>query len=1186
MAEFDILVDKKGVNRNDPFNEKTAYRVRTDDEADYNAEKYRTKFLSSTAQMASLAEFDDKVNQILYDRLKITSPSIVHDFIEDTDRKYYNKYSFNKKIELTNNNLRVYNEPNKAPKQEGFDRNILTGHLVDDNRVVFGSNHANERLQWKIGEINRIIEQNPNVFSEEDLALLNYENYQNKLKDELKFLEKEQKITSEFNEGKNLLFFEPGAWGDFVGTIKDPALLSAMPLSFAFGTASVGITAVIKMALWEAAIAGAAETGIQYNAVDYSKHLDGEYGWNEARQTIGMAAAGAAVGTFAIAGLFKGIKSVYVKGLQSSKNKRINDIANKINDIIETKGESEESLKEVLDVINVEIDKLNTAEKKQVLKLLPDDYKKPFVKTTQKVLEGDEIVDNSNPMESTIPAVKEHNERIQKAKQDIINNNSISLDDETINKINFNKNYDEGKVLRDQRLDPDEITVDAKTFQFKKVDYDPKSGVSTKLKDVKVWDQDSAETVLVFQKLDGTNVIADGHQRLGLAKRIKSEGKQKPYLLANIYREADGYRPEQIMVRAMIKNVRTGTASAVDVAKILRQSDLFIENLTQSISPTSKLWRNAVQLSNLSDDAFGYFLNNGINDDIAALVGNLVTDPKLQIQVMDFLAKSNIKPGRQMEFAVRDLLSQGVGERQVQDLFGTETIRELLFNERATVLDIALRDINRDKRLAKYLVNNEGDIISKGKNKLDTKTNKKIGKESELLYEYVKKNAYMKGEISDELTKAAKLYKAGNKQEAVRAFKEFISRRIKEGDITRDSGVGTERNPFLEGYSQDKTKKPKITEDISELESSKDPLDGQIQYNKEYGSIEDAIDNIFNKLKEKPKLEKIDLSTKTLSELSELDDDILKNQADELVNHPEIDRIRKEIDDLNLKPTIEKAGGKFSEEWKNKRGWNKIVDDIYKEGAEKQERKLTVFIGLPASGKSTVANAQKKKLGAIIIDSDDVKIHPNLADDYMGGKGAFAVHAESKEIQSIIMERAFNNGDNIIVPIVGSSGRSIDNIIDAAKQYDYSLVVKYVEVDEATAITRNIKRIESTGRFVDPKYIQESYQGAIQNYNKGKEVADGYEKINLEGNRPVTTEIGGTAQADRGIRQSDVGELSYESEAAEIEEILTSVDPEYKIFYGLDEQGQIQEETISKAMKEIFDDKNAIDFLKNCKGLK
>lgn len=1182
MAQFDILVDKKDVNRNDPFNNKTAYRIRTNEEANLVNERLQSKYLSSISQMSNVAEADDKINQIIYDKKKITLPGVVHDFIQETDEKYYNPYTFKKNVELYNNNLRVYNEQNKAPKAEGFSGNFFTGHLTDDSRRVFGSDHLRERIEWKQGVINKIIEEDPDAFADVDLSLLDYQVYENKNKEELAYLEKEQNIISEYNEGDILGFIEPGSWGTFKGVVKDPALWSTLPLSLSVGGNTMAVAGILKMALWEGAIAAATETGIQFNVVDYSKHLDGQYGWNEARTTIAFAGAGGAVGAAAFAGIFKGIRSVYVNTLARSQNKKIQDIASKVNSIIENKGETEESLSEILDTLDLELDKLSNAEKKQVLDLLPDDFKKPFTKTTQRVLDGDEIVDNSNPLENTIPGVKEHSERIEQAGEELLSNNTTTLNDETISKVNLDKNYDEGKVIRDQRLDPDEITVDAETFQFKKVDYDPKTGVSTKLKDVKVWDQDSAETVLVFQKQDGTYVIADGHQRLALAKRIKSEGKQKPYLLANIYREADGYTENQIMVRAMIKNVRTGTASSTDVAKILRQPENFIQNLTESISPTSKLWKNAVELSKLSDNAFGYFLNNGIDDDIAALVGNLVTDPNLQIQVMDFLVKGGFKPGRQMEFAVRDLLSQGVGERQVEDLFGTQTIKELLFNERAAVLDTALRDINKDKRLAKYLVSNEGAIISKGKNKLDTKTNKKIGKESELIYEYVKKNAYRKGEISDELTKAAKLYKAGNKQEAVRAFKEFISRRIEQGDITRDSRVGTERNPFLEGYSQDKAQKPKVTEEVSNFEDYKDPIDGKKEYTREYGQVEDVLDQIRAKLIPEKEIKKVDLTGKTLSELAELDDDVLKNQADELLDHPEIQKLRDKVEQIPR--TIDRAGGKFNESWKKSRNWESVVNDLYGDGATVKEKKLIIYAGLPASGKSTRALADKDAIGAMIIDSDYVKEHPNFADDYMGGIGANALHDESKAIQTLIMQRAFTNGDNFILPVVGSSGKSMIKFIDQAKDFGYSVYVKYVEVDETTAIARNIKRINNDGRFVDPKYIKLAYKNINENYKNGKELADGYEKINLEGNRPVTEESGGAIQEIRKGGSEDVPGL--DEVAARAEETFLNVDPEYKLFTKVNEDGTLEEQTVADALKEIFEDKKAIDFLKNCKGLK
>ena len=184
------------------------------------------------------------------------------------------------------------------------------------------------------------------------------------------------------------------------------------------------------------------------------------------------------------------------------------------------------------------------------------------------------------------------------------------------------------------------------------------------------------------------------------------------------------------------------------------------------------------------------------------------------------------------------------------------------------------------------------------------------------------------------------------------------------------------------------------------------------------------------------------------------------------------------------------------------------------------------------------------------------------------------------------MAKALNNGDNIIVPIVGSSGRTIDNYVDLAKEAGYTLVVKYVEVDEATAITRNVKRIYNDGRFVDPQYIKDAYKGALQNYTKGKELADGYEKINVEGTRPVTKEIGGKAQTNGGSRQPDGGEPYSRTETAEIEETFAKLDPYYQIVTDVDADGNVITQTANDVLLDLNKDKKAIDFLEGCPGLK
>ena len=68
------------------------------------------------------------------------------------------------------------------------------------------------------------------------------------------------------------------------------------------------------------------------------------------------------------------------------------------------------------------------------------------------------------------------------------------------------------------------IINNLKEFQYKQ-DGDER-GVSKKLAGVKDWDAPSAGTIITFKYRDGKIAIVDGHQRLGLAKRLKAAGQK------------------------------------------------------------------------------------------------------------------------------------------------------------------------------------------------------------------------------------------------------------------------------------------------------------------------------------------------------------------------------------------------------------------------------------------------------------------------------------------------------------------------------------------------------------------------------------------------------------------------------------------------------------------------------------
>ena len=1167
MAQFKISdTDKKSFytddiynrpNRNNQFGDKTVLaRPRQDEEIAKTAYDLQYNFRNSNSEMINIMEDMDKVTQDFFTLTGI----------------YYNM----------NNYVAEVDEPFTYANNIEFDPG---GSYVGE---YYGSstsmNHVRAKQQYINRKIAEYFEKNPEQKGSKLGGFRDYSYYENARRNELADLEKEAAIGQKYNDGSTLA---PSLYGGGLAIFQDPLIIESLPVSIASGGSLGTIMGIVRVAATEAVIAGVYETAIQSKAVSYNKRLGSDYGWKEASAAIALAAGGGALATAALGGTITGFFKGYSSLLRATPHGKAKELAKEIDKLIdEAPVLDNDYATKVMDYINKNIEAFNTAEKREFVEVI---NKKtpggttPTVKTVQQVLEGDELVDTTNPLEETIPGRQEHNQRVKDAGESLLSGEN-KLNDETRVPVDYTKNFDNNSnVIREVRLDPDDIEVEPDVFQFKTEEVDPTTGVSPKLKGITEWDQDAANVVMVFEYADGRKVIADGHQRLALAKRIKGMGKQKPYLLATIRREVDGHTPEETMVAAMMLNVHQGTASAADVAKILKIKPDYVQAIKGKISPRSVLWENARGLSKLSPEAWQYYLNNSVPDKIAAIVGDLVEDPDLHIQVMDFITKNNFANEQQIRLAIQDVISQGVSTREVQDLFGTQTIKELLIKERAEILDKAIRELKKDKNIAGFLVNNEAKILKKGKNKLDSDFNKKALEESALAIEKIIKLANMKGVISDELNLAAKLFKDGNKQEAVQSFKEAITTAIKNGDLDRVTPGRTERSALSEGYTQEQPNIPKETEANKNLKNSENVHDGKQQYDQELGSIQNTLDDVFGPQPKKP-TEKVELQTKTLAEIAELPDDVLKNQADELIDHPEIVRLR-EIS--NSKPkTIDQAGGSFDEAWQQKRGWNQIIDDLYGEGAELQNKEMTIFIGLPASGKSTIAAAQKKELGGLIIDSDFVKEHPNLAKDYDKGNGAGALHDESKYIQELIMERALNNGDNIIVPIVGSSGKSIEKYIDLTKAYGYSLVVKYIEVDEATAITRNVKRIFNDGRFVDPQYIKDAYKGATANYTKGKELADGYEKINLEGNRPITKEIGGAAQTNGRSRQPDGGQAYSESETTEIEQIFSKLDPNYEIATAVDAEGNIITQTANDVLSDINQEKKAINFLEGCPGLK
>tara|TARA_Y100000385_G_C13083220_1_gene635025 strand:+ start:244 stop:2625 length:2382 start_codon:yes stop_codon:yes gene_type:complete len=403
------------------------------------------------------------------------------------------------------------------------------------------------------------------------------------------------------------------------------------------------------------------------------------------------------------------------------------------------------------------------------------------------VLEAQEEVVATNPLETPQDpnvAEFEHQSRLTAAQAAIENNQAPKITPEPNAPIKPAVAAEAADNLDGvlYTLDPEQIAVDAKTFQFKAGG--DEFGVTERLQGITTWDKYKAGVVTVYEYADGRMAIADGHQRLGLAKRIRSQDpSQDVKVIGYKLREVDGISPEEARVIAAMKNIAEGTGTSIDAAKVLRVEP---DRLSE-LPPRSELVRQARDMMALSDEAFGAIVNEVIPANYGAIVGRLIDDPKLQDAAIQVLAKSEPSNAFQAESIVRQVREAGAEEVEQISLFGEELVTESYYVERAKVLDRAYKELRRDKAAFETLVRNserleaEGNVLVKEANERKANTD---GQTIALLQTL----ANRKGPLSDALNQAARTARDTNSYvEATRGFLDAVRGSIESGDFDRIS---------------------------------------------------------------------------------------------------------------------------------------------------------------------------------------------------------------------------------------------------------------------------------------------------------------------------------------------------------------------------------------------------------------
>jgi hypothetical protein len=329
-----------------------------------------------------------------------------------------------------------------------------------------------------------------------------------------------------------------------------------------------------------------------------------------------------------------------------------------------------------------------------------------------------------------------------------------------------------GQTIGTSTFKASEIGVDAELMQFKSGG--DQFGVTDRLRTVEEWDSYQAGFVTVWEGLDGRRLIADGHQRLGLAKRISARTGEDIQLNAYVLREADGISAADARRITALRNVAEGSGTRTDAAKVFRDlAPEEVEAVLRRMAKGGEFIKDARGLARLEGEAFGAVINEVVPENYGAAIGQLVDDPALHMGMVKILAETQPANRRQAEAIIRQAIDAGFVKETQESLFGTEQLMTGLFAQRAKLLDRALSELKRLKGAFGVAVRN-ADTLEAGGNKIDVAGSAAEVDANARALALVNALALRKGNAVNELlTRAAERIAAGESPAAV--LKQFVA---------------------------------------------------------------------------------------------------------------------------------------------------------------------------------------------------------------------------------------------------------------------------------------------------------------------------------------------------------------------------------------------------------------------------
>ena len=310
----------------------------------------------------------------------------------------------------------------------------------------------------------------------------------------------------------------------------------------------------------------------------------------------------------------------------------------------------------------------------------------------------------------------------------------------------------QGRTIYAGRFDPMTVEADAARFQYKaEGDAD---GVTNRLKGVERWDATASGKAILFEDLDGRMIVADGHQRRGLARRLAEQGWEDAQLDGYLFRARDGWTDREVRVVAALKNIREGSGAIMDAAKLFREAPGAMRD--RSLPITGDFIHQARQLASLSDEGFRAVVNKVIPERYAAVIGEQAADrPELHGDLVELIRRGEPKSAE----GARALVQEGLlddfikSEGRQMDLFGGLP-RESTVIARGRIREAVMGALRRDEKLNAALVRN-AEAIEAGGNILARSDNERRLAVDRAASELVSRLALRSGEMGEAFAEAA-----------------------------------------------------------------------------------------------------------------------------------------------------------------------------------------------------------------------------------------------------------------------------------------------------------------------------------------------------------------------------------------------------------------------------------------------